>query len=517
MAKKITRGEAVIEWIEDYCHVPDGRDVGKKVILRKWQKEDIKKIYDNPHGTRLAIISFARKNGKTALAAMLLLCHLCGVEAVVNGQLYSSAMSKEQAALLFSLAFKMVLMSPRLLDYVKYKESSKELSCPELGTVYKALSADVPTAHGKSPVFIVHDELGQVRGPNSKLYEALETADDAHDDPLSIIISTQAPTDGDLLSILIDDALAGHDPTTTISLYTAEMEIDPYKVKAMKQANPAYGDFMNAKSIKRQAKEAKRMPSKEAGYRNLKLNQRVEMETPFISRTLWKECFGETLDSFEGYPVYAGLDLSEVNDLTALVLVALIDGVWQTKPIFWLPKPGLEDRSRADRVPYDVWAKQGHLQTVPGKSIEYHYIAPFVRELFDTLDIRCIAFDRYNFKHFRKSLVDAGFTDEELETKFNEFGQGYVSMSPALRDLESAILNGKLMQDGNPVMTMCAANARVIIDPAGNKKLTKQKASGRIDGMISLAMAISVAATHEEEEIPTSPWDDPNYKMASSL
>jgi phage terminase large subunit-like protein len=133
---------------------------------------------------------------------------------------------------------------------VVIRDTIKELFCPELGTLYKALSAEASTAYGLSPVFIVHDELGQVKGPRSELYDALETAVGAHDDPLSIIISTQAPTDADLLSVLIDDALQGNDPKVVVSLYTADMEIDPFSVKAMKQANPAYGDFLNAELVK---------------------------------------------------------------------------------------------------------------------------------------------------------------------------------------------------------------------------------------------------------------------------
>jgi len=501
---RLTRARAVINWIEKHCYVPEGSMVGQRIKLRPWQKKEIVKIYDNPHVTRRAIISFGKKNGKTALVAMLLLCHTCGCEAVPNTQLYSGAMSRDQAAVLFGLAAKMVRMSPALDAYINIRDTAKELLCPELGTFYKALSAEAATAHGKSPIFIVHDELGQVRGPRSELYTALESAAGAHTRPLSITISTQAPNDGDLLSILIDDALIGTDPKTTVSLYTADMDIDPYSVKAIRQANPAYGDFLNANEVKDQANQAKRMPSLESAYRNLNLNQRVEMNAPFISQSLWESCLGEVLESFKGYPVYGGLDLSEVNDLTALVLTAPINNKWQMKATFWLPKEGLVEKSRADRVPYDMWEKQGHLQTVPGKSIEYGYIAHYMRRLFDELDIQTIAFDRWNFKHFKRSLIDAGFTEEEIENKFTEFGQGYQSMSPALRTTEEIILDERLVHDGNPVMNMCAGNAVVQTDPAGNRKLTKQKSSGRIDGMVSLVQALAMGATYEQEDIVPS-------------
>src|SRR5690606_22045729 len=178
--------------------------------------------------TRRAIVSFGRKNGKTALAAFLLLLHLCGPEARENSQLYSAAQSREQAAILFSLAAKIVRMSPDLSQYVIVRDTAKQLACPELGTLYRALSAEASTAYGLSPVFVVHDELGQVRGPRSELYEALETASGAQESPLSVVISTQAPTDADLLSVLIDDARAGADPETKLFLYAAGDDLDPF-------------------------------------------------------------------------------------------------------------------------------------------------------------------------------------------------------------------------------------------------------------------------------------------------
>ena len=195
---EVTRAERNIAWVESHCRVPEGSHVGRPVALRDWQRDILRGIYDTP--TRRAIVSFGRKNGKTALSAFLLLLHLCGPEARENSQLYSAAQSREQASILFALAAKCVRMSPDLAQYVIVRDTAKQLFCPELGTLYRALSAEASTAYGLSPAFVVHDELGQVRGPRSELYEALETAAAAQEDPLSIVISTQAPTDADLLS-----------------------------------------------------------------------------------------------------------------------------------------------------------------------------------------------------------------------------------------------------------------------------------------------------------------------------
>jgi phage terminase large subunit-like protein len=493
LAKRgLTRGERNIAWIETYCRIPEGKDVGKPVKLRPWQKADIRKIYDNSAGTRRAIISFGRKNAKTTLAAFLLLLHTAGPEARVNSQLNSAAQSKEQAAILFKLAAKIVRMSPDLSSVIIVRDTIKELACPELGTLYKALSAEASTAYGLSPVFIVHDELGQVKGPRSELYDALETAVGAHESPLSIVISTQAPTDGDLLSILIDDAIAGNDLRVVLSLYTADPSLDPFSDKAIKAANPAFGDFLNPVEVRAMAEDARRMPSRESEYRNLVLNQCVERNTPFVAKSVWQANGGE-VSEWGDAPVYAGLDLSSTADLTAFVPIAHIDGAWQTRPTFWLPEGGLVEKSRADRVPYDLWNRKGFLETTPGKSVEYEFVAHWLFNFCQTHDVRKIAFDRWGMKYLKPWLLAAGFTEERITETFAEFGQGFQSMSPALRDLESALLAEKVRHGNHPVLTMCAANAVVTTDPAGGRKLNKAKAAGRIDGMVALTMAFGIA------------------------
>lgn len=492
--KRLTRGARNCAWIESHCRVPDGKLVGRQVKLTTAQKGWIKQIYDTP--TRTFILSMARKNAKTATSAFLLLLHLCGPEAKPNSQLYSAAQSRDQASILFGYASKVVRMSPELSEYVQIKESAKTLVCPELGTMYRALSADASTAYGLSPVFSVHDELGQVKGPRSELYEAIETASAAHEEPLSIIISTQAPTDADLLSVLIDDALTGSDPRIKVALHTAPLDIDPFSDEAIKAANPHFNVFMNKAEVRKQAADAKRLPSMEAGYRNLILNQRVEAKSPFINRTIWQENGAEPVD-LEGEEVWGGLDLSSVSDLTALVLAGRDGSVVSA---FWLPGVGIAEKSRADRVPYDLWAKEGYLNLTPGRAIEYEYVAEYLRGMFDRYKVQALAFDRYNMRFLKPWLERAGFTAAEME-KFVEFGQGFASMSPALRELEARLLGKKLKHGNHPVLTMCAANAIAVDGPtAGTRKFGKPSASRRIDGMVALAMAIGVMPEEKAAE-----------------
>jgi len=166
---------------------------------------------------------------------------------------------------------------------------------------------------------------------------------------------------------------------------------------------------------------------------------------------------------------------------------------------FWLPRSGIVEKSKTDRVPYDLWEQQGHLELTPGATIEYEWIAYRLKEMFDDYDVRKVCFDRWNWKFLRAWLLQAGFEEWEVEQRFEPFGQGYASMSPALRELETALLEKKLRHGLHPVLTMCAANAVVVSDPAGNRKLAKDKSSGRIDGMVALAMAVAAANDDTEE------------------
>ncbi|WP_299452180.1 terminase TerL endonuclease subunit [uncultured Pigmentiphaga sp.] len=484
----MTRAEAVIQFVERYCLTPDGEHVGKPLRLAEFQKRFIRDVYDNPAGTRRAYLSIARKNGKSGLIAGLLLAHLVGPEARLNSQIVSGAMSRDQAALVFNLAAKMVQLNPKLSKLVRIVPSSKRLIGLPLNTEYRALAADGRTAHGLSPVLAILDEVGQVRGPRSDFIDAITTSQGAHAEPLLIAISTQAATDADLFSVWLDDAAQSKDPRIVCHLYAAPEGCDLLDESAWRAANPALGLFRSLDDLREQMIQAQRMPSMENSARNLLLNQRVSTDAPFVSPEVWKANGREPVE-FDG-PVYAGLDLSARNDLTALVLVGKVRGVWQVQPHFWTPAKGLEERARRDRAPYDVWARQGFLRTTPGASVDYEHVAADMAEILAGLDVHAIAFDRWRIDVLKRELDRIG-----LALPLVPWGQGFKDMAPALDALEAELLNARIAHGMHPVLTMCAANATTTKDPAGGRKLDKSRSTGRIDGMQALAMAIGIAQT----------------------
>ncbi|AVP57752.1 terminase large subunit [Pulveribacter suum] len=489
----MTRAARVIEFMERFCVVPEGAHVGKPLVLADFQKQFIRDVYDNPAGTRRAILSCARKSGKSALTAGLLLAHLIGPEARQNSQIVSGAMSREQSALVFNLACKMVQQSPRLAPLVRIIPSGKRLIGLPMNVEYKALAADGKTAMGISPVLVIGDEWGQVRGPQSDFIDSLLTAQGAHENPLQIIISTQAASDADWLSVQIDDARASADPRIVCHVFEAPAGCELLDTEAWRAANPALGLFRSEDDLREQLSQAQRMPSMENSARNLLLNQRVSTDAPFISPDVWKSC-AAGVGNFADTPVYAGLDLSGRVDLTALVLIGQDDaGVWHVQPHFWTPEQGLHDRARRDRVCYDVWHRQGFLRTTPGATVDYSHVAADMLEILDGLDVRAIAFDRWRINELRRELDRLG-----ADLPLIEHGQGFKDMAPALDALEAELLNGRIAHGMHPVLTMCAANATTVRDPAGNRKLDKQRATGRIDGLQALAMAMGAASKAEQ-------------------
>ncbi len=490
--------------------------------LLPFQKKFILDVYDNPSGTSRAYLSVARKNGKSALIAAILLAHIVGPEAKQNSQIVSGARSREQAALVFKLAEKMVRLSPQLSEIVRVVPSSKMLVGLVMNVEYKAISAEANTAHGLSPVLAILDEVGQVRGPQDSFIEAIETAQGAHLSPLLIAISTQAATDADLFSNWLDDAANAKDRRIVSHVYTATEDCALNDRKSWRAANPALGKFRSLQDMADFARQAARLPAKENSFRWLYLNQRIEAVSPFLSKSEW-EANASPPDVPLGSPCWAGLDLSASRDLTALVLVFPIDDKFHVVPHFFLPAQGIRERSQIEKYPYDTWAKQGFLTLIDGPVIIPSVIARAIAEVSHEYDLQLLSYDRWRINDIIRELDNIGILAQTYDGKSFQkqggflpvapFGQGFKDMAPAVDKLERLVAQRNLCHGGNPILNMCAAGAVIEQDPAGNRKLTKKKSLSRIDGLVALAMALGNVANETDVEA-TSPWDDPNYRLA---
>lgn len=503
----LSRADRVIAFLED-LPITAGKLAGTKMSLRDWQRDFIEAVYaEDDQGrrpVRTAVLSMARKNGKTQLAAGLALCHLMGPEAEMRGEVYSAALTRDQAAKLFQEMVAILTAHAELDDRANVIRFNKQIEVLEgdgEGSIYAALSADAGSKMGLSPSFVVYDELGSA--PNRDLFDALDTATGARDNPLMICISTQAAADHHVFSELIDygkQVNAGdvEDKSFHLTLYAAPADADPWDHETWILANPALDDFRSLEDVERQAAQARLVPSKESAFRNLILNQRVSAVSRFIHKAEWDRCnAAPDLASLKGRECYGGLDLSGSRDLTAFILVFPKESGFDVLCRFFMPEANIAERSNEDRVPYDLWARQGHITLIPGSTIDPGFVAHAIMEAAQEYDLKAVAYDRWRIEDLKRELALFGGS-----IPLEPFGQGFKDMSPAVDTLERHVAENMLAHGGNPVLNMCAANAVVTRDPAGSRKLDKSKATGRIDGLVALAMALQVSGRHEPEALP---------------
>ena len=430
--------------------------------------------------------------------------HLVGPEAIPNGEIYSAANDREQAAQVFKVAKQIVEADPELSELVKPIASTKTLACYSNGSVYRAISAEAGTKHGLNPSMVIFDELAQAK--NRDLYDVLDTSMGAREEPLFVTISTQSNDPEHILSKLIDDGLSDEDDTTVCHLYAADEDCDLLDERGWKAANPALGDFRSYDELAVLAHKAVRLPAEEPKFRNLYLNQRVAPHSTLIAKADWMSRQGDAA-LVPGEKIYLALDLSAKTDLTALAAVSVENGS-RVQAWFWKPEDLLEDHERRDRVTYRQWVAAGWVEAVPGRAIHPRAVANKIAELFNEYEVVGLAYDRWQIDHLLREFDGVGLAaykdgDKGDGLRLVPWGQGFKDMSPAIDALETAVLHDDLTHPGNPVLTWNVANAVATMDPAGGRKLDKQKARFRIDGAVALAMAMGLKARERTDAGPS--------------
>jgi len=507
--KKFTRAEKVIAFCE-WLPITSGIHAGKKLSLRDWQKDIIKSIYATDakgnRPVRTALITLPRKNGKTSLAAALALCHLLGPEAEQRGQVYSAASDREQAAIIFREMEAIILAIPEFEARCHIQTFHRTITDTQTGSVYKALSADARKAHGLSPSFMVYDELAQSK--DRELYDNLVTGTGARKEPLMVVISTQSADPNHIMSELVDYALKiedgtlPYDPAFYGCVYAAPDDCDPWDEEFWFECNPALDDFRSLEEMRIFADQAKKIPAKESVFRNLYLNQRVDPDAKWISSESFESCISEIPD-LSGRECYAGLDLSSTQDLSALSLCftpASENEPFYTLHYAWCPENAIKSRSKADRVPYDLWNKQGYIEATPGSVVDYSYILKRIEAISKQYNLKAILFDRWGATKIIKELEDMNLT-------VFEFGQGFASMSPPSKEMEKLILAGKIIFPDNPALKWCFSNVIAETDAAGNVKPSKKLSREKIDMVVSCIMALDGALRNQKKEVtPSITW-----------
>jgi len=498
----MSRVEKVIAFLE-FLPITKGKLTGRKLKLLPSQRAFIEDLYGRQQ-VRLGILSEPRGNGKTGLIAGLALCHLLGPEAEMRGECYSAGIDRLQAGLIFN-EMEAIILGEGMEDFAarcniqRYRKWIEVIEGFGVGSKYEALSADARRAHGLSPTFWAYDELAQAK--DRVLLDNLQTAMGKRKRSLGVVISTQAADEDHPLSQLIDDARTNADRSMVVHLLTAPADADPFDPAVIRAVNPAFGKFLDEADVLAEAERARRMPSFESAFRNLRLNQRIapHARDQLMTPTVWAlgdAAFNEAMFA-DGRPVFGGLDLSSTIDLTALVLAAEDnDGNVHLLPRAWTPGDTLAERMLNDRAPYDAWVRAGQLTAVPGKAIDYDWVATALAKAGEQMNLRQVNYDRWAIKQFKQTMDRLG-----ISAPLEPMGQGFQDMSPAVKAFQLLAVSGRIRHGNHPLLRWCFSNAVVVRDAADNCKLDKSKAYGRIDVAVAAIMAVgalkSTTATPE--------------------
>ncbi len=486
-----------VAFIENLCHTK-GTWAGKPFELIDWQEQIIRDLFGTlkPNGYRqfnTAYIEIPKKQGKSELAAAVALLLTCG-DGEERAEVYGCAADRQQAAIVFDVAADMVRMCPALSKRVKILASQKRLIYTPTNSFYQVLSAEAYSKHGFNIHGVVFDELHTQ--PNRKLFDVMtKGSGDARMQPLYFLITTAGT---DTHSICYEthqkakDIIEGRkiDPTFYPVIYGADESDDWTDPKVWKKANPSLDITVGIDKVKAACESAKQNPGEENAFRQLRLNQWVKQAVRWMPMEKWDNCaFAVDEDELEGRVCYGGLDLSSTTDITAFVLVfPPIDeeDKYIILPYFWIPEDNLTLRVNRDHVPYDVWERQGYLQTTEGNVVHYGFIEKFIERLGERFNIREIAFDRWGAVQMVQNLESMGFT-------VVPFGQGFKDMSPPTKELMKLVLEQKIAHGGHPVLRWNMDNIYIRTDPAGNIKADKEKSTEKIDGAVATIMALDRA------------------------
>lgn len=492
-----------VERFLQFLPITKGPLAGHRMKLLPGQREFIYEIYGNLdrrglRRRRIGIKSEPKGNGKTGLVAGLCLCHLLGPEAEPRGEVYSAAIDRQQAALIFNEMVAIITEIPEFGARVNIQRFHKRIEDLETSSLYEALSADARRAHGLSPSLFAYDELAQAK--DRVLLDNLIMGLGKRKEALGLIISTQAPDDGHPLSQLLDDGLNDIDPSVYAQLLAAPPDADPFDEATWRACNPALGIYLSLAEMRDAAERARRIPAFEPAFRNLRLNQRVDAreEERIVTAAVWKlGAVPVDRERLKGRRCYAALDLSGKHDLTSLMLAFPDDGpepTFDLLPFFWTPEGQLNARTPNERERFRQWIASGHMIAVPGPTVRFSFVARQLVELSREFDIQSLGFDRWRIDDFKQDLAEV---DADFPVPLEPFGQGFKDMGPAVEWFAELALTGRLRHGGHPVLTAAVAGAILVPDAAGNHKIDKERSSRqgavRIDGAVTAAMALELA------------------------
>ena len=496
---------------------------------------------------RRAYIEQGKGNGKSPVAGGIGLYGMTA-DGEAGAQIYAAAAKREQAGILFADAVKMVRQSPALSKRLEFSGGEgREFNIAHhgSGSFFRPVSRDTgKTGSGPRPYFVLADEVHEL--PDRKIIDMLERGFKFRRQPLLFMI-TNSGSDRNSVAweehchaikvaagsreAELDSTFVGEPIDDTSFSYVCSLDDDDDPLKdpsCWVKANPLLGVTITEQYLSDTVKQAKDIPGKLNGILRLNFCVWTDAEMAWMARSTLEPCMADfDINDHLGEDIYLGLDLSQNRDITALASVVRTGTDRNNKPIYdawveaWTPGDTIDSREMRDKIPYTLWAKEGHLHAPAGESINYRHVAQTLAEYDAKYRIQLVAYDRYAFKRFEEDIDELG-----LSLTFAEHPQGGLKKGKALavggeglwmpgsvRMLEDALMEGRIRLKRNPVLMSAMMSAVAEEDKWGNHWLAKTRSINKIDAVVALAMAIGAAMSGDSVE-PASPWEDPNYSLA---
>jgi phage terminase large subunit-like protein len=515
-------GERAVSWLRRLRH-PKNPATGHPFQLDRWQERIIRKLYGprHPDGTRVVrrlVLLLPRGNRKTSLSAAITLLHLVGPEKLPGNLIVSAASAHDQALELFNEAALIVEHDQRLSKHLKVLGGNNtSITFMRDRSRYVAVAADGKTLHGKTPNVVIADELHAWEGSaGRKQWEALDSALVKVAGTLMVVASTAGRGQENLAWNTVKYALDVQrgiiDDPATLPVVLMMEPGDDWRDEALWHAlNPgmAHG-YPNLESFRDKAQKAIASPSDRDSFQQFNLNRWLDHSvSPFVEMSVYDQGKAAVdLDELEveQAPCWLGVDLSSNSDLTTVVACWRDgDDGYQVQPWFFCPEDRLREKADRDQVPYPTWAEQGFIIPTPGNVVDFRAVEDQIRELCARFNVAEIAFDPHLARNMLNNLLEDGFPAVEMR-------QGWVTMAPAVKELERAIVGLRFKHGGHPVLRWNFDNIAVHTDAAGNRIFHKSKSKDKIDGAQATAMAVARCAAGDSnrssyDDVSDMEWD----------
>lgn len=509
----VERADEVCRFIEKLPHIK-GKWAGKKLHLEPWQCFILTTVFGwvdegGNRRFRTAYTEVPRKNAKSTLTSGVAL-YMLSADGEPGAEVYSAATTRDQARIVFNDAQQMARKSPGLREALGVTVGAHNIHVLDTASKFEALSAEGSTLDGLNIHFASVDELHAHK--TRAVWDVLETATGSRSQSLLWAITTAGSNRAGIcyeVRTYLAKVLEGvtEDETLFGVIYTLDDGDDWTDPGVWAKANPNIGVSVYREDVERLARKAMSMPSAQNNFLTKRLNVWVNADTAWMDMRSWDRCAtpGMAPSEFEGAPCYVALDLATRVDIAALMqmFVRNVEG----KPHYfafgryYLPEDTVETSGNSQ---YQGWAIEGRLVQTPGNVTDYGYIRQDLRDLASRFELREVPYDPFQATQLSTELMDEGFPMVEMRPTVMNF-------SEPMKELEAAVLEGRFHHDGDPVLTWMVSNVVCHLDNKDNIYPRKERPENKIDGVVALIMAIGRAMVAKEE--PSSPWEDPNYRI----